>query len=560
MTTILYPTRGGDTTHRNQDWVFSLAKESAAKLVLLYVSNVRFLDRLRTPVGIDRVWEELDSMGDFLLTMGQDRAEQVGVTADKAIRHGRFREALKEVIEEENVSTVVLGRPAQGTAITTAEYIQEIAEYLTAETDVEVFLIHEGKVIDHILPRNGNNLMTKSVTTRLGDLETAVNQTKTRLSAENIIGRIWNHDYTVWQPDPEEITNRLGWLHLPQNMVEELDRIQTLVQSVKAEGYTNVLLLGMGGSSLAPEVFSKTFGPDAKGLHLEVCDSTHPDTILAYANQLDYARTLFIVSTKSGGTVETLSFFKYFYNQVAHSLGEAKAGKHFVAITDPGSKLEKLAATYKFRETFLNDPNIGGRYSVLSFFGLVPAALVEVNIKRLLERAASMTGSEGNEAGASLGAIMGAGANNGRDKLTLITSPEIASFGDWVEQLVAESTGKNGKGILPVVSEPLGEPDVYGDDRLFVHLRLAGDETNTAALQALVAAGHPVVQIDLADKYDLGSQFFLWEMATAVAGHIMGIHPFDQPNVESAKKRATAMVNAYQEQGPTTPKRSQRIN
>ncbi len=391
--------------------------------------------------------------------------------------------------------------------------------------------------------------MTQLLETRLGSYHAAVNQAQSNLSVENIIGRIWEHDHTIWQPDPAEITNRLGWLHLPQNMIDSLDQIQSLVESVKAESYTNVLLLGMGGSSLAPEVFSKTFGADTNGLHLEVCDSTHPNTILAYANQLDYARTLFVVSTKSGGTVETLSFFKYFYNQVAHSLGKDEAGKHFVAITDPGSKLEKLAATYNFRETFLNDPNIGGRYSVLSFFGLVPAALVGLDVKLLLERAASMTSSEGNEAGALLGAILGAGANNGRDKLTLITSSEIASFGDWVEQLVAESTGKNGKGILPVVSEPVGEPDVYGDDRLFVHLQLAGDNSNTAALDALTAAGHPVVQMELADKYDLGSQFFLWEMATAVAGHIMGIHPFDQPNVESAKKRATAMVNAYQEQG-----------
>ena len=548
MATILYPTRGGDTTHRNQDWVFSFTKENNARLILLYVSNVRFLDTLTNTVGVERVREELDELGDFLLTMGQDRADKVGVTADKALRHGRFREALKDVIEQENVSTVVLGRPAQGTAITTAEYIQEIAEYLTAETDVEVYLMHEGKVIDHILPRKGTT-MTNMQTTQLGSLETAANQANIQLANDNILPRIWDHDHTVWNPDPEEISNRLGWLHLPQTMLPNLDQIDALVQSVKDAAYTNVLLLGMGGSSLAPEVFSKTFGPTTTGLHLEVCDSTHPDTIQAYTDKLDLARTLFIVSTKSGGTVETLSFFKYFYNQTAHALGEDQAGSHFVAITDPGSKLEKLAVDYNFRQTFLNDPNIGGRYSVLSFFGLVPAALIGIDIRQLLSRAGQMNSPEGNAAGAMLGATLGAGAKNGRDKLTLITSPEIASVGDWVEQLVAESTGKNGKGILPVVSEPLGEPEVYANDRLFIHLRLAGDNSHSAALNAVAQAGHPVTELELADLYDLGPQFFLWEMATAVAGHIMGIHPFDQPNVESAKKRATAMVNAYQEQG-----------
>lgn len=391
--------------------------------------------------------------------------------------------------------------------------------------------------------------MNAAIETQPGNYQTAVNQSLSTLAAQQIIPRIWNHDHTVWNPEPTEITNRLGWLHLPHNMAENLAPVDALVQAVKAEGYTHVLLLGMGGSSLAPEVFSKTFGPHSDGLHLEVLDSTHADAVRDYANKLNYARTLFIVSTKSGGTVETQSFFKYFYNEVTAALGRETAGQHFVAITDPGSKLEQQAEQYNFRQTFLNDPNIGGRYSVLSYFGLVPAALVGVDTKRLLQQAAAVTDPDGNEAGALLGAILGACANNGRDKLTLITSPEIASFGDWVEQLIAESTGKLGKGILPVVGEPLGTPDVYGPDRLFVHLRLGNDTSNDQALAALAAAGHPVVRMDLAGIYDLGGQFFLWEMATAVAGHLLGIHPFDQPNVESAKKRATAMVNAYQEKG-----------
>ncbi|MFZ0545902.1 MAG: hypothetical protein WAM60_10720 [Candidatus Promineifilaceae bacterium] len=391
--------------------------------------------------------------------------------------------------------------------------------------------------------------MSDFLDAQLGSYQTAVNQAISDLTSQNILNRIWNHDYTVWEPDPEEITNRLGWLHLPQKMVDNLDEIQSLVDAVKADGYTHALLLGMGGSSLAPEVFSKTFGPDSDGLTLQVLDSTNADAINDYAKSLEFSRTLFIVSTKSGGTVETQSFFKYFYNQVVGELGKESAGEHFVAITDPGSKLEKQAQTYHFRQTFLNDPNIGGRYSALSYFGLVPAALVGVDVALLLQRAAAMTGPEGNDAGAELGAIMGVCAKNGRDKITIVTSSPISSFGDWVEQLIAESTGKIGKGILPVVGAPVGPPDVYSSDRLFVHLRLAGDQRDTQALAALAAAGHPIVQIEMADKYDMGGQFFLWEMATAVAGYLIGIHPFNQPNVESAKKRATAMVNAYQEKG-----------
>jgi glucose-6-phosphate isomerase len=369
------------------------------------------------------------------------------------------------------------------------------------------------------------------------------------MTTQGILGRIWAHDHTVWQPEPDEITNRLGWLHLPKTMTEELGRIQRFTDSVRADGFTHVLLLGMGGSSLAPEVFSQTFGPTHEGLSLAVLDSTHPDAVLAQTRQLDYTRTLFIVSTKSGGTVETLSLFKYFYNQVAGTSAGETAGSHFVAITDPGSTLVNLAETYHFREIFLNDPNIGGRYSALSFFGLVTAALIGVDIERLLKRAQTMTGTAGDKSGALLGAILGESAKNGRDKMTLIASPEIASFGDWVEQLIAESTGKEGNGILPVVNESPGRPEDYGSDRLFIYLRLGNDQTHEQALNKLAVAGYPVIEIELADRYDIGQQFFLWEMATAVAGYRLGIHPFDQPNVESAKKRATAMVDAYQKQG-----------
>jgi transaldolase/glucose-6-phosphate isomerase len=396
----------------------------------------------------------------------------------------------------------------------------------------------------------------------LGAYQASVDAALEEMAADRIVDRIWARDYAVWKPEPTEISNRLGWLTIAETMLEQRHRLQALADSVRSEGITDVLLLGMGGSSLAPEVFSQVFGGQAADMpKLAVLDSTVPGAVLAQAGRLDPARTLFIVSTKSGGTVETLSFFKYFYNWTADALGSDRAGAHFVAITDPGSKLEEMADRFKFRATFLNDSTIGGRYSALSYFGLVPAALVGVDIDALLGRALAMAGNcqtgdglaRGDNYGAWLGAVLGELAKDGRDKLTIITSRPLGDFGDWLEQLVAESTGKEGKGILPVVGEPLGPPHVYGDDRLFVYLRLDDGEffagEQDAAVQALEDAGHPVVRLRLRDLTDLGEQFFLWEMATAVAGYRLGINPFNQPNVEAAKALARDAVAAYSETG-----------
>ncbi len=393
--------------------------------------------------------------------------------------------------------------------------------------------------------------MTARLGTYAADVETAM----TALLKNDIIRRIWRHDHTVWRPDPDEITNRLGWLHTPVHMTAEMECIGALVEQVQADGYTHVLLLGMGGSSLAPEVFMKVFGPNAGYLNLAIVDSTDPDMIRARAEGLDLRKTLFIVATKSGGTAETLSAYKHFYNATLATVGAAKVGQHFVAITDPGSRLVDIAKRRQFRALFLNDPNIGGRYAALSLFGMVPAALVGVDIKTLLDRARAVAtdASErdapvsGAGSGGRMGTIMGALAKAGRDKITFFASPAIASFGDWVEQLIAESTGKEGQGILPVVGEAPAPPDAYDNDRLFVHLRL--DDTYDAALDALADAGHPAVTWHLTDRYDLGSQYFMWELATAVAGHHLNIQPFDQPNVESAKVLARAMVAAYKENG-----------
>jgi transaldolase/glucose-6-phosphate isomerase len=391
----------------------------------------------------------------------------------------------------------------------------------------------------------------------LGNYQEAVNGALQEMAAERVMHRIWEHDYTLWKPDPTEISNRLGWLHVAEVTKEAIPVIDDLVSDLQEEGYTQALLLGMGGSSLAPEVLRETFGVNEGFLDLAVLDSTDPGAISTLAEKYDLAKTIFIVSTKSGGTVETLSFFKYFYNQVVASLGAELAGSHFIAITDAGSQLDEIASRYNFRTIFRNDPNIGGRYSAISYFGMVPAAMVGIDLEILLDRALMMACNnegcnapvDGDNNGARLGAILGELAKSNRDKVTLITSPPIASFGDWIEQLIAESTGKEGKGILPVVGEPVGKPENYGGDRLFVHLIFDDDQTFDNEVEALEKAGHPIVRIRLSDLYDLGGQFFLWEMATAVAGSRLGINPFDQPNVESAKVLARQMVSAYQQEG-----------
>ncbi len=373
------------------------------------------------------------------------------------------------------------------------------------------------------------------------------------LAENKIVPRIWARDHTVWKPDPAEISNRLGWLDIALRIQPELPALERLRETLLAEGYTRALLLGMGGSSLAPEVFARTF-PDAEGLRLTVLDSTDPGAVLAADRAHDPAHTLYIVSTKSGGTVETLSFLKYFYNRALQTLGAEEAGRHFIAITDPGSKLEALAQARRFRAAYLNDPEIGGRFSALSYFGMLPAALIGLDTARLLERAIQASYAcvpdaplDQNPA-ARLGVEIAQAALAGRDKLTFILPPQIAAFGDWAEQLIAESTGKEGRGILPVVGESPGSPDVYGADRFFVSIQVEGGAPHPG-VDALEAAGHPVLRLSLADRYDLGAQFFIWEFATAVVGHFLGINPFDQPNVESAKVMARRMVKAYLETG-----------
>jgi transaldolase / glucose-6-phosphate isomerase len=378
------------------------------------------------------------------------------------------------------------------------------------------------------------------------DLEPALVERIKKAQAEGVAKRIWQKDETLWGgPAAPEIGNRLGWLTISEKMLEHAPGLNAFVEEVKAEGFTDAVLLGMGGSSLGPEVIRRSYGQIPDGLRLHVLDSTDAGAVLEVERAVDLETTLFVVSSKSGGTVETLSHMRYFYERTGGD------GRRFVAITDPGSPLVELARVGGFREVFENDPDIGGRYSVLSYFGLVPAALAGVNVEAVLHRSqvaeqncTHFDEGAGNS-GLWMGIVLGQLALEGRDKATFVVSEPIGSFGLWVEQLIAESTGKEGKGILPVAGEPVGDPDVYGDDRLFVYLRdpSNADPGTDAKLEALARAGHPTITLAVHGPSDLGRIFFFAEFAVAVAGWVLGINPFDQPNVQEAKD-ATARILA----------------
>lgn len=391
--------------------------------------------------------------------------------------------------------------------------------------------------------------------------EGAVMDAVKRMEDGRFMERLFEKDPTLWKETPaemEQIKNALGWLALPGEMNYALDDLKALADEIKGAGFSNVVLLGMGGSSLAPLVMSRTFGQAEGYPAFTVLDSTDPDSV-GHINNLvmeggDAKKTLFIVSSKSGTTIEPLTFFLHFFNRIKKVKGES-AGDNFVAITDPGSKLEEISQSHGFRWHFLNPPDVGGRFSALSYFGLVPAALMGIDVKKLLYNASRIETAEEasvplkKRPGVMLGASLGQLALKGRDKVTFFLSEEIASFGLWIEQLLAESTGKDGKGIVPVTGEPIGSPEDYSPDRVFVYIgvgeRGAEVEGNIGVgnaeaevqekLKALGGAGHPVIKFSLNDIYELGGEFFRWELATAAAGHIMGINPFDQPDVEAAK-------------------------
>ena len=385
-----------------------------------------------------------------------------------------------------------------------------------------------------------------------------VENTLKRIEREDVIRRIWERDATLWKEDEAHrkiISNSLGWLTVARLMLERADEIEAFAGEVREAGFKHVMLLGMGGSSLCPEVMRRTFGQQENFPQLLVLDTTDPDTISALEKSVDLERTLFVVASKSGTTIEPLSFYKYFYDRV-RSLKNEQAGENFVAITDPGTLMERMATEAEFRRIFLNPSDIGGRYSALSYFGMVPAGLMGLDVRGLLKKAVAMMEAcaasvpVAENPGAQLGAMMGALALEGRDKLTLVLDESLASLGLWIEQLVAESTGKEGKGIVPVAGEPLAAPDVYGDDRVFVHIHVGEADAGTQSkLRVLEAAGHPLLQRTLSGTLDLCAEFFVWEFATAVAGALMAINPFDQPNVQESKDNTNKLLDEFKQTG-----------
>jgi glucose-6-phosphate isomerase len=389
--------------------------------------------------------------------------------------------------------------------------------------------------------------------------ESAVLEKLKDLEKADFCARLWQKDPTLWKMEPDQqkiITNALGWLDSPVKIRAAVGGLSEFAADLKRSGFRHALLMGMGGSSLAPMVFSETFGKHAPGLPLTVLDTTDPATVIRLERSLPLANTFFIEASKSGATVESRSFGEYFFERVK-SIKANRAGENFAVITDPGSMLERLAEERSYRKVFLNYPDIGGRYSALSYFGLAPASLMGIDLDELLLRTSKIANQcrtrrpLSENPGIALGTAIGVLASGGRDKLTFILPGPIATFGMWLEQLIAESTGKEGSGVVPVSGELVGDPQVYGNDRLFVEFRINNepDETVEAKADSLRKAGHPVITVHMRDRLDLGEQFFLWEIATATAGALLRINPFDQPNVQESKEFTAKILDEVRKEG-----------
>jgi len=385
------------------------------------------------------------------------------------------------------------------------------------------------------------------------ELRDAVEAAAADWSANQKVARFWQKDASLWTNDGEE--KWLGWLDIVERQQQDLATYAELGAEIETADFQTVLLLGMGGSSLCPEVLAVTFGQRPGFPELRIVDSTDPEQVWTVRNEVNLADTLVVVASKSGSTLEPNVLKQFFFNEMKNAVSSDEAGSHFIAITDPGSKMDQVAKDDGFRYIFYGDPEIGGRFSALSPFGVVAATLAGLNTEKLLDEAAKAVASAKLEPAenpaAQLGLLLGTAANAGRDKLTIFTSPEIADLGAWMEQLVAESTGKLGKGITPVDREVIAAPEFYGKDRIFAYIRYAGtaDSSQDAKVAAIEAAGHPVVTIEIADLYEIFGQFFTWEVATSVAGSVMGINPFNQPDVESAKIETRTLTAAYEETG-----------
>ena len=391
------------------------------------------------------------------------------------------------------------------------------------------------------------------------DFERAVNAAIVALGNRSVSQRIWRRDYTVWKPDPTEIADRLGWLEVSREMRQQTADLRAFAEDVRSAGFRHTALLGMGGSSLGAMALRGLFGSAEGFPELTVIDTTIPDAIISVSDYIDCRETLFVVASKSGTTIEPNALYRYFRALVEQTAGVGSAGSHFAAICDAGTELERLAVEENFRGVFTNPPDIGGRYSVQSLFGLAPAALIGMELELFLDAVEKMGDACGpgipanDNPGARLGATIAASAGVGRDKLTIVTTESLREFGLWIEQLLAESTGKEGGGIIPIVDEPLVNPAHLTNDRLFVYVRLEGDDADEtdAYINRVVDAGVPTIRLNLTDKYDIGAEIFRWEFATAVAGSLLKINPFDQPDVQQSKDQASELLEEYGKSGQT---------
>jgi len=482
--------------------------------------------------------------------IGKDTVDTIPPATLDAFRdHGKVRNSLTENVEAAQETMATL--PKVGISM------KEVTDKLTID-GVKLF----ADAFDQLLAaveKSSSSPVTPRVSRQTynlpKELAAAVKTAADDWRANGKVRRLWQRDATLWTGTDE--ANWLGWLGITEDQIAQHENLRKVAEDAKTGGFSDILLLGMGGSSLCPEVLRMTYGKTAGYPELHVLDSTDPAQIKSFQDKIDLAKTLFIVSSKSGSTLEPNIFKQYFFEQVNKAIGADKAGSRFIAITDPGSKMQKVAEGDKFRHIFFGLPSIGGRYSALSNFGMVPGAVMGFDTKKFLERTEEMVQAcascvpvEENP-GVVLGLILGSAAKAGRDKVTIITSPGIFDLGAWLEQLLAESTGKQGKGIIPVDRESIGAPEVYGNDRVFAYLRLesAPDAQQDAKVAALEKANQPVVRISLTDPYDLGQEFFRWEIATAVAGSIIGINAFNQPDVEASKIATRNLTSEYEKTG-----------
>jgi transaldolase/glucose-6-phosphate isomerase len=518
---------------RTKEWQ-ALAKRGAQPQRLLWAST-----STKNPAYRDVVYAEG--------LIGRDTVDTMPPATVDAFRdHGRARATLSEGVDDARATLDALERLGIDFDALTAKLLDD---------GVRLFADAFAKLLDavraHAKPAPGPRLAAELPQ----GLARAVDATLASWTEQGKTRRLWNKDASLWTGGDED--RWLGWLDIVAQQCGELAKFEKLASEIRASRFEHCLLLGMGGSSLCPEVLKYTFGRTKGFPELLVLDSTDPQQLASFEKKIDYAKTLFVVASKSGSTLEPNIFKAYFFTRAVEELGAERAGAQFVAITDPGSNMQKVAESDRFGRIFYGVKTIGGRYSALSDFGLVPATIAGIDVKTLLERAADMARACGPDAapsqnpGVALGAILGTAARMGRDKLTIVTSPSVRRLGAWLEQLIAESTGKQGKAIIPLDGEELARQDVYGDDRVFVYVSVAGDDDAKQAkkLAALAAAGQPVVRVELVDTLDLAAEFFRWEIATAVAGEVLGIHPFDQPDVEASKLETKKLTAAYEETG-----------